>query len=299
MINAAVFIVIIYIILYMPRRDDIVIPVFFYSGGMKVAKRFVCPAHEERYAGRFSYDPGELLAIALDEQREKGDALLRLPLFPLAEAEALGASVIETPEGAWIREKVFSKPEQLPESCLAGQRIDAAILCAGLAAERHIPVLFELHGLLTVLDGLLPTVQVYKMLRQDHPYLRRLCRSLAVFAGRSGYSGLTVFSFADPLADMMLIGEKNFREHYLPLLNCLLADMRELCPGTLVHLCGKLSQAMLDCGAAEARRIELPHSMSLGEAYLSMLGRDVFRVFGQDCVNCTGIRRQWVTQLEL
>lgn len=256
-----------------------------------MCRRFICGRHKELPYGLLPDSSAALAADSLRLCEEAGWHWLRMPLYPLAEARILGANIRESESGAWCGGPI----DTLPEAKLSGPWADFFLEPIRESAKLGKPVLLELKGPLSVLDSLVSTVDVYRYLRRDLPYLTELQAALLDWGGRCVQAGAGIISLADSLATKDLIGEKNFRAHFWPLFRPLLEGLLALTEQPKVFLCGKMSQDLCDLGLLWAEALPLPEAMPLDEALPSAEGQ----LFGLDCVNDPGRKRDFLYHLAL
>jgi len=258
-------------------------------------KRFICTRHEEIVYGFWPRDAETLAGDALRIHAEKGWAWLRLPLYPLTEGRILGAKIREGAAGAWAGEPISKDGRELPPALFRGADVDLILSTIRLLSEKPTPISLDLKGPLSVLETLTPSLRVYQKLRKDDPYLQELSCGLRDWAVSCIDAGVSLISFADPLATLDLIGEKNFLAHYWPLLKGLLQGIFSARPQVNIHLCGKLSQDLLELGLLGKEVLPMECPCPLDRALLQRKGL----LSGLACLNGPSIPRTEIVKLIL
>lgn len=276
--------------------------------------RFYCPMGEEppavveeiaRGAGLDKPEQfhcsSRAIAVAVEQTRQAHSSRIwRLPLCHTLEAEALGARPVLSFSGARIKKTPYSRISELPkEMDLSGGRFKAIWGAMELLREMeprgHIA--FDLTGPFSVLSGLVPLAQVYKVAREasNEKLFVWLETQLASYAEHAYRCGVEIFSFADPVATVELLGENMFRQCYVPGLLRLLERLRRGCPKATIHICGKMSQGLLDAGQFTAEWQEVAEVCTYEALLLrSMAEIDSTVIVGQGCLHqlqkpCSGL----------
>lgn len=242
-------------------------------------RRFVCERHQDIPYGLWPADASLLAEDARRIAEEKQLAYIRLPLYPLAESRILGADILDSPEGARMGQPLA----HLPEPVLAGNDARLILQAVTEAAASGKKVMMDINGPVAVLETLAGTAAAYRFLRRDEPYLQQLCQALLDWACSCLKAGASIISLADPLATEDLIGKANFCRHYAPLLIHMLQGIINKYPDCVIHICGKLSQDMLDNSLAVAEELPLRPPVSLDKALAGQKGI----ISGLACVNNT------------
>ncbi len=239
-----------------------------------------------------------MLASAKKSRKEANDAWLRLPNYSYLEASILGAIIKETVSGARVAEKAFSSAADLVAPHFAdSERVNILAKAIGRAAAQGYPVMVDINGPLTILDSLLPTALVYKMLRKDDTYLKDLTAGITEIAALSIRQGASMISFADPLATADLLGKKNLVEHFLPLLKKFTDGIAALCPDHSLHICGKLSQDLVEADVLSVTESPVPADTSLATALIDKAKYGGQHLLGLSCVNHPNARVNAVYEL--
>lgn len=267
--------------------------------------RFHCPMGEEppavaeevvRSLGlaepeAFHYSPRAIAAAVEQTRQARGSRIWRLPLCHTLEAEALGARPVLSFSGARIKAPPYSQISELPEAMdLSGARLAAIWEAMEQLREREPEghIAFDLTGPFSVLSGLVPLARLYKAARGAHgaELFAWVETQLAGYAEQAYRRGAEMFSLADPVATMDLLGEAMFRQCYVPVLFRLLERLHRGCPKAIIHICGKLSQGLLDTGQCTAEWQEATGEHTYEALLLrSMAGADFPMIVGQGCLH--------------
>jgi len=217
--------------------------------------------------------------------------------------EALGAVPVLSLSGARVKEPPYRRAEELPDRLKAEtERLTAMLSAVELLAGEGNCVAYNIEGPFTLLCSLLPMNRVFSALRKEEgvKLLEKaeswVCDYAALAVGR----GVRLLSFADPVAAVDILGEKMFSSVYVPSLKRVLDRLRSEFPDTPIHLCGKLSQCLLDTRFCTAERRESEgRCASYGEALSSFCETGQNGVIGHFCLNYLKAKRTYLTLLEL
>jgi [methyl-Co(III) methanol-specific corrinoid protein]:coenzyme M methyltransferase len=244
------------------------------------------------------------LAQAVQESRNAmGSRLWRLPLCHTLEAECLGASPVLMLNSAMVKGPAYDDAGGLPrEIQLHGPRAEAMWQALQLLRQSKGTghrIVYDLEGPFTVLSMLLPLEETYgaALDGEQDALLRRLLDQLLAYAHMAWQSGADILSVADPVVTIDLVGERLFRACYQDWLLRYLSGLRTACPGALIHLCGRLSQSLLDTGACRAEFAPAPEGMTYEQLLLDELARgEPYEMVGNACLNhahstCDGLVR--------
>ena len=198
-------------------------------------------------------------------------------------AECLGAKPTADENGVRVVDVPYRTAEELP-AAPDFETLRLKSVAADVAASRE-PVIYQLDGPLTVLSQLLPLGKVFAALRCGDELLRRAEDWVTEYALLAAKQGATVLSLADPVATLDILGDRMFREVYQDALLRLLERLcGELPEGAALHLCGKMTQCLLDTGAvtAEKRRYD---AATYGQALMQLPYEGKPVLLGHFCVH--------------
>ncbi len=226
-----------------------------------------------------------------------------LPFCNTLCGEGLGAQPHLSLEGARVREPAYKKVEELPEAPnWEFPRMQAMLSAMDTLRQEGFPISYEIEGHFTLLNALLPMGRMFATLRKPagaelmtwtEGWIRQYARTAVEH-------GATLLSFSDPVATVDILGEKVFREIYLPSCQRLITHLRQDNPGVVIHLCGKLTQSLLDTGTGQLERWE-PDTPAehYGQALLAY-GRSHPEggVIGHFCLNLLRAKRGWVYEVK-
>lgn len=232
------------------------------------------------------------IALAVDAMRKaRNSRIWRLPLCHTLEAEAFGAKPVLSFDGARIKDLPYSRIEEIPETMdLTGIRLRAIWQALELLRETDSDnrIAFDIMGPFSVLGGLVPLTRIYRAARGESgaELFARLEKQLINYAAEAYRRGVNIFSLADPVANIDLLGERMFREAYVPCMSRLLTGLSETCHGALIHICGKMSQGLLDTGQFIAEWQEVAGEQTYETLLLDTIAEEKPAVIvGQGCLN--------------
>jgi len=241
-------------------------------------RRFICGRHEELLYG-FLPEKGETLAQdSIRMCGAEGWGWIRMPVYPLLEGKILGANIRESEAGAWSGSPLETLPAN-PK--FEGKDADMVLDAIRIAAASGKPVVMDIKGALGVMESLLGTTDIYRRLRKDDPYLKEINDALIEWGRQCVKAGARIISLADNLATCDIIGGKNFKAHFWPLLKELIDGLMDVEIPPTIFLCGKLSQDLLDLGLVRIEELPLATPASLDVAVPMYPGM----LLGWDCIH--------------
>lgn len=279
-------------------------------------ERFVCTS---AMANRHSTPAPERLAalgITTPEQLHRDSGAIVAAARELAEGgwvtlpfcntlcgEGLGAHPSLSLEGARVREPAYQKVEELPETLnLDFPRMKAMQAAMDVLHSEQVPVSYEIEGHFTLLNALLPMGRMFAALRKPAgtELIERTETWIRQYARMAVEHGATMLSFSDPVATVDILGEKFFTGTYLPACLRLIGHLREDNPGVVIHLCGKMTQSLLDTGSARLERWEPDTpAENYGQALTAYCrSHPEGGIVGHFCLNLLAAKRGWVYEVK-
>lgn len=264
-------------------------------------ERFVCAGRESpllsagALAGLGIMSP-EALHLQPDNivraaERMEAGGWLRLPFCHTLCAEALGAVPTLTLTGAWITAPPYQLPGQLPAEIRDDPpRLTAMLEAAAELVRRGNQIAYSVEGPLTLLCALLSEVRVFTALcKPEGRALLGLAENwVSQYTAAAKKRGIQLISLADPVATADILGRRIFSDIYAPALLRLLRRLRTEHPGTPIHLCGKMSQCLLDAGVCSPVSCQPLGARSYGEALGAFCRVGEGAVLGQGCLRHLG-----------
>ncbi len=251
-------------------------------------------------AEQLHLDSGAICAAA-KELSEGG--WVTLPFCNTLCGEGLGAHPSLSLEGARVREPAYKKAEELPEGPdFSFSRMEAMLDAMDTLHGEGIPLSYEVEGHFTLLNALLPMGRMFATLRKPAgaELMERTENWIRQYARMAVEHGASVLSFSDPVATVDILGEKFFTGTYLPACLRLISHLREDNPGVVIHLCGKMTQSLLDTDSARLERWE-PETPAetYGQALLSYCrSHPEGGIVGHFCLNLLEAKRGWVYEVK-
>ena len=271
-------------------------------------ERFVCvngsdnlqiPSHilqelELTSAEQFHRNPGMIASIA---ERMESSGWVRLPFCNTLCCEALGAAPTLSMAGARVKEPPYRQISDLPETFSADTaRLSAMMQALETLAARGKAVAYNMEGPFSLLCTLLPMNRVFAALRKPEgaAMLARAEDWAIAYADLAVSRGAKLLSFADPIATRDILGDRVFLNVYVPCLKRVLARLQEKHPHIPVHLCGKLTQSLLD---TESCTVEIWNSEgcdTYGQALTRFCCEDTGGLVGHFCLNFLDAKRPYI-----
>jgi len=238
------------------------------------------------------FDPESMSAMALAIMKKNRASLALLPFCCTVESEALGAKINLGNSSIGPRPGEFIH-HSLDEFLASGRELDlesgrlAAILkaCEILAGSGH-KVSVEISGPLNILSGLMELSLVVKAWRKNEPLtyqaLEYIGGQTIRYARALKEAGVSIISYADPIAVPKIIGPKYSRALAETFLAKFLMKLKDELGGMAIHLCPNTARLLTDCELGQWRSINLRPGLSYQDGCLEVIGQADF--LGQACL---------------
>lgn len=223
---------------------------------------------------------------------------IRLPFCSTLCAEALGAHPVLSLSGAWIKEPTYQKPEDLPlEPDWTQHRMTTMLDAVELLSRDEKRIAYNVEGPFTLLSALLPTNRIFTSLRKSSgkTLLQNTEDWICQYADLAIKRGAKLISFADPVATVDILGSRMFTEVYVPCLRHLLDRLQSEHPEVVIHLCGKLTQCLLDTGDCEMEYWYPDSCKTYGDALAAYCETRNSGMIGHFCLNYLDTKRPYIS----
>ena len=229
---------------------------------------------------------------------------LPLPFCNTLCSEGLGAKPVLTLEGARVKEPPFACADQLPNRFASdGARLTVMLSAMDRLCAEGKQIAYSVEGPFTVISSLIPMNRMFALLRKPAgaELLARAEDWICDYAKLAVAHGAKVLSFADPVATVDILGEKCFTGIYLPACRSLLARLQAENPGTVLHLCGKLTQSLLDTSACRVSHwVPEQECETYGQALSAYCAQPGTKgLVGHFCLNLLNAKRPRLSELIL
>ena len=235
--------------------------------------------------------------IAEAARRMERRGWVRLPFCNTLCSEALGARPSLSASGARIRETPYKKADELPEKLdLESPRLTAMLRAVETLAEEGKSVAYDMEGPFTLLCSLLPMGRVFAALRKSagSDLLEKAVGWVSSYAGLAVKRGARMLSVADPVATADILGERMFTSVYVPCLKMTLSRLQEEQPGIPIHLCGKLTQCLIDTQACDVEEWRAENRQTYGEMLTAFCESGGEGVIGHFCLHFLDAERPYL-----
>jgi len=240
------------------------------------------------------------IIVRVSWEMEKS-AWLRLPFCNTLCSEALGAKPVLSLSGARVKEPKYQNVGEIPETLTTHTpRLTAMLRAIEALSEEGGQVAYNIEGPFTVLCALLPMNRVFSALRKPSgvELLQRVENWISIYAGLAVESGAKILSFADPVATVDILGERMFTAVYVSCLKRLLQRLQQEHPEIPIHLCGKLSQCLLDTQTCTGEKWQAEDCRTYGDALTAYCKQGKGGMIGHFCLNFLDAKRPYVTLIE-
>jgi len=249
------------------------------------------------------YNKDNIIKVAINTKEFLRDSWIKLPFCNTIEGELLGAKVSLTMNGAKIKEPCFNNINQVPNDInINSERLN--IILEALYSLNNENIIYNLEGPFTILNYLLDTTAIFKAInrqKEDFFYALNSLEEFIISYGTLIYnSGTNILSFGDPLGTKDILGPKLFNDIYINSFRRIIKGIIHNCPKVTIHICGKLSQNLVDANAVEVSDYKFSRDINYGEALLNYTKLDCKEpVIGLMCVNRTILQYSTIHKLRI
>lgn len=227
-----------------------------------------------------------------------------LPFCNTLCSEGLGAHPSLSLEGARVREQPYQRIDELPEQLsLNFPRMEAMQQAMDRCGEAGLDMIYNVEGPFTILSSLVPMSRMFAALRkpQGEALLMRAEDWICQYSHMAMEHGARVLSFSDPVATVDILGSKVFEQNFLPSCRRLVMRLCRENPGVVLHLCGKLTQSLLDTQhAAVTCWVSEKRTETYGETLRAFShAHHQGGIVGHFCVNMLSTKRNWLYEIQL
>ena len=224
-----------------------------------------------------------------------------LPMCSTLISEALGADVKLSLGGARIKEEKYKLKEEI--STLFNKKINKE--CKRLSVMMELleklssngkHVIYGIEGPFSLLSSLIPIGKMFSTLRKDKEgkLLLNAKKWVLEYAFMAIENGAEVISYADPIASIDIIGEKMFKEVYVPICKSIIDELKENYPEIVIHLCGKLTQSMIDTDCCDITKETYSEKNSYGQVMREYVKNNERKLIGHYCLNLLNNNRNYL-----
>ncbi len=225
-----------------------------------------------------------------------------LPFCNTLCSEGLGAKPNLSLDGARVKEQPYHKAEEIPEEIsLDFPRMQAMLEAIASLKQQGVNIAYEIDGPFTILSNLLPMSRMFATLRKPSgaELLTRIEDWIIQYSACLVKHGVNLISFSDPVATVDILGEKMFTETYFPYCRQMITRLAQENPGIVIHLCGKMTQSLLDTNSCEVKRWEPEKPKETYGQTLTAFCKAFPQggMIGHFCLNLLHAKRNWLYQI--
>lgn len=202
---------------------------------------------------RHGITPQSLLDTSRLIRDKEGSKFLLLPVGMYTEAQAFGAETSLTTNGILIRNykyQTVSELSNLTSPNFTDSALKTVLDCIELAKNENI--ILKVSGPFGILSSLIEPMLLYKSLLKDKAVIKNalelITEGLTQYIKQSAQRGVKIISLAEPTALTEIMGIRNYMEFSGDYCIKLLKNLQYSADNIIVHICGKNSAALENCG---------------------------------------------------
>ncbi|MGN0592162.1 MAG: uroporphyrinogen decarboxylase family protein [Ruminococcus sp.] len=262
---------------------------------------FVCPSLENGNISQGEQKFGQLASLsgkamyqaALLNRTESESDFLKIPLNYNTELIAFGGNIVWNGRrfisGGYMMQNI-DEIESLLQLEYQDGLFDQVYACLEEAAPSD-KILLCVEGPFSVLCALIDMLRVVRGMKTHRQLitdvLEHMTDILSQYLIRALQLHVKVISLADPVGSVQLLGRKRYSEFCGTYIIRLLKQMEPFLDNACIHLCGKCSTDLENCGLVTSRS-EVFHG-NYGNAMQYAVQTPSIHVIGHGCVNCESL----------
>jgi len=267
-----------------------------------------CPGNDMRELpdelfGRDNYGLEDALfqLKILMEEFQKGEEL-RLPFVKNMEAVVLGAKIKERKNILMAGDYCYSTIEELENlNYNISDHIYMKTVIECIEKAGDLPVELEIVAPFSVLGALINPAKLFKLAMKEPKRLKvildNIVRGQIEFITKARNAGIKVISITDSIGEAELVGQKFYKEYSGKVLVSLLKSLQNNLDGTIIHLCGRTTNSLLNTGFIKINMCEVP-KCSYQNIIFDLSKSKCSKILGNMCIHSQGtISRIYEVQL--
>lgn len=238
----------------------------------------------------------EYMAIVSERiKNTKGNFICFVPFSVTVEAEAFGAKVKpdKVTNGVLIDGFKYSTIEELSnikEFDLNSGRIKEVLDCVEILSNRGNIVSINVEAPFTILTLLIDSLTIFKGFRKHgdviYNALLTIQNSIRKYILKALEKGAKIISYADPSADIDIVGHKIYRKYSGEITYNLIKSLEGHLNNSIIHLCARTSLPLERLGFCNSKPIKIKNNITYGDAICSLLNEENIKVLGHKCISC-------------
>ena len=247
----------------------------------------------------------EMVKLAKCIQQRNQSCFCMLPFCHTLEAEALGGHIVlgGVQSGPRVRQFAYASLDELEKKLQFNwelPRLQETVEACRALQEEGERILFQISGPLTILGSLLPPELLYRAMRKEpqrvQALFERIGTILLQLMKQLEVEGISLFSYADPMSAVNLIGPKPVEWLCKEFTRVFLQQMDlQLQKETLIFLCPKTALALIGTDCAHWKEHPLQEPMLYQKVALALQG-DI-RFVGESCINRSNYEIECIKEL--
>ncbi|MEG2353848.1 MAG: uroporphyrinogen decarboxylase family protein [Clostridium sp.] len=256
-----------------------------------------------------------LITLSKEFKSFSKDKFCRLPFCSTVEAESLGASINYGNKdfGPRVLKRAFENLEDLRDNLkfdLNKGRISEVLRTVEDLKGSGEKVILNVSGPLTILDSLIESRIIFKALRKEpeivEEILVKLENFIVEYIRKAMDVGADIISFADPLGNVDIMGEKVYcKLSGIPSRN-ILNGIHPYSKGKIIHLCGKNTYSLYKCKLTNMEKLYVDEFISedgctYGDILNNLINKDEINpIIGNYCVKKTTfeMKKNYIWKIE-
>lgn len=225
----------------------------------------------------------------------KNDSICKVPFCTTVEAEALGASINlgDDKNCPRIKNHIYNNVEELTNIKnidFESGRISEVLKSIDILSKDNI-VTLNVCGSMTIISLLIDLKYFYKGVKKNKDiienFMNILEENIVAYIVNGYENGARIISYSDPVGDINMVGPKVYKEIVAPYTINIIKKATKKIDGSIIHLCGKTSEALYNLDLCDLDEIKYDESLSYGEAIVKLLDNNDVKIIGNNCMKRT------------
>ncbi len=237
------------------------------------------------------YNSKNIAKLSLSIKENNKDVWIKLPFSNNLEEELSISKIFLSFDCNKLKKYAFDNIISIPRIFnLNTQRTSTMLRAVNSLRDENI--IYRIEGPFTVITSLLELSSALKFLKDQQSNFNQLLHSIEEliiqYATLAYRNGAKILSIGDPVATIDVIGLEIFNTVYKYSLIRILKSIETKCPKAIIHLCGKLTNDLLETSSANITTYKFSEELTYGESLLKYYNLNpIKRIIGYRCMKNT------------